>query len=277
MKIIARITCLTLTFLLIGTSCKDKKTEVTPIDSTQILPPGNVDKILITTNAFVDTGAIVTIKGKGFDPNMKNRYFLFVRNEDTNVPNSDVNMSEVFKSGTQIRDSNLIQINDSIITFKLPKYSLVSSNKDSAYLYFTGLKSSEIYTQNDGSKWIHAKIISRKQIANTPIFRMLSDTLYLSKKYDSRNKQIIQGNYYPESIKVVVQNLEYKSTDGYFVRNEDYTAPIALRVTLSMVATQDLFYLPDGSYNFEIYERNGSQRKFIEETGKTKVYIKNVP
>lgn len=263
--------------LLLGAGCKNEKNEVVPVDSTQIFPSGSVSRFVFESNVFVDTGAVVTIKGKGFDVNMKNRYFLFARNEDTKQSNSSLIISEQYKSTEEVRDSNLVYIDDSTLIFKLPKYSLVYSNRDSAYLYFMGLKGRDIYLRNDGTKSIHATIMSRTQLPNTPIYRLLMDTLYISKKYDSRNKQIIQGNYSSETIKVVIQNLEYKSVDGYFVKSVDYNAPLPLMTTLSMVATQDLFYLPDGSYSFEIYERGGSQRKFVEERGKTKIYIKNIP
>lgn len=277
MKMILRIGGLALAFLMMETGCKEKKNEVTPIDSTQIFPSGSVSQFIIKNNVFVDTGALVTIKGKDFDPKMRDRYFLLVMHETTKRPKNVTTISREFKINEQVRDSNLKYIDDSTIIFELPKHTLYDSNSDSAYLYFTGLKGKEIYPQNDGSKSAHTQIISSSQVFNIPIYKLLKDTLYINKTYDSKNKQIIQGTYSSEAIKVVIQNLEYKSATGYFIKSVDYNAPIPLRVTLSMVATQDLFYLSDGSYSFEIYERNGNQRKFVEETGKTKIYIKNIP
>src|SRR6478752_562319 len=88
MKMIIRIAGLVFVALLLGTGCKKEKNDVKPIDSTQILPPGKVDQIIVSSGSiFVDTGVTVTIKGHGFDRNMRNGYFLYVRHESYPIPN----------------------------------------------------------------------------------------------------------------------------------------------------------------------------------------------
>lgn len=278
MKTFTRISIVVLISFLLGMGCKNEKNEVPPVDSTQILPPGKVDQIILSSGAiYIDTGLTVTIKGHGFDPNMRNNYFLFVKHEDINSIPSDSSLSRDFEINDIIRDTNLVSIDKSTIVFKLPKYSINNITKDSAFIYFTKHKTRDIYNHANEYKVARTVISSTKKLVNTPIYKLLKDTLIISKKYSSINREMIQGSYSHEAIKVMIQGLEYSSNDGYFVPNRDYNVPFHQAFTLLMVATYDKFYLPDGSYSIEIYERNGNQRKFVEETGKTKIYIKNIP
>lgn len=275
---IIRIAGLVFVAFLLGTGCKKEKSEVKPIDSTQILPPGKVDQIVVSSGSlFVDTGVTVTIKGQGFDPNMRYGYFLFVKHEDVNLWSGDSILSQEFEPNAIIRDTNLISIDESTIVFRLPKYSIYDVTKDSAFIYFAKHRANNVYYHGKEHKTINAVVSSTKELINTPIYRLLKDTLYINKKYSYLNKEIIQGIYSVYNLKIMVQGLEYYGTSGFFLDNEVFTAPYDKRHTISMVATYDKFYLPDGSYSFEIYERNGNQRKFVEETGKTKIYIKNIP
>lgn len=277
---ISRIAGLLILTLLLGLGCKNNKNEVPPtVDSTQILPPGKVEQIIVSSGSlFVDTGVTVTIKGQGFDPNMRNGYFLFLKHEGINSIPIDSTLSREFKNTQILKDTNLISIDKATIVFRLPKYSIQDVSKDSAFIYFAKHKASAIfYSGSNNIKNVKAKISAVKKMASTPIYKLLKDTLIISEKYKSANKELIQGTYTVDGIKVKIQVLEYSNTSGYWISTQTYNVPFHKMFTLSMVATKDLFYLPDGSYSFEIYERNGNQRKFVEETGKTKICIKNIP
>lgn len=267
MKISIRISGMMLTVGIMFLGCRDKEKAI-PIDPATIFPTGKVDRIVSQSNVFIDTGTIVTIKGKGFDANSKENYFLFIKHDFNKMRSIDSILYEDFQNMELLKESNPISINDSMMTFRLKKYALTMSASDSAYIYFTKVKKNDIQ-----GKSVRATIFKRNTLENIPIYQMLNDTLLLSKNYSPLNKEIIKMGYRYESIKASIQNLEYSSKDGYYgLERDSYSYYF---YTISMVATQKLFYLPDGWYDFHIDERNGLQRRFVEEKGKKRIYIKN--
>jgi hypothetical protein len=217
----------------------------------------------------------VTVKGLGFDVKFKNEYFLDIRHDNTKLLNTDT-IDYTGLRNTVLSDPNMLTITDTSITFKLSKYMLDHTGHDSAFAYFLKLK------RGSDSKDVANNIINyrgyvkfRSSLPISPVYKLLRDTLVLNKTYQTKNKSMITGSNMPSSIKIMIHGLEYPSKDGYFLTNTDYSVPSYHRFTLSMIATQDLFTLPDGWHDFEIYESGGKQRKFVEETGKTKIYIKN--
>lgn len=269
---------------LLFTSCQLKnnapKVKPEPFDSNSIVAPGIVEKIVVNQDGyFIDTGAYITIKGKGFDPKFKNDYFLDVRHPGDNYFNKEDTLARDQVKNSSLFDKNLLAISDTNITFKLPKYVLGTTTDDTAYFYFLKLKRGS-GRQNynfpeliDFTGYIKAKLT----LPILPVYKLIKDTLLISERPNAKGKEMIRFSLSSGYFKIMIHGLEYPEKRGYFGNIDDYSFPMYYKTTISMVATQDLFFLPDGWHDLEIYQRADRQRRCVEETGKKRIYLKNVP
>lgn len=270
--------------ILLFTSCQLKnnapQVKPDPFDSNSIVAPGVVGKIVINQDGyFIDTGAYITIKGKGFDPKFRNDYFLDVRHPGDNYSNKDDTLARAQVKNSSLYDKNLLTISDTAITFKLPKYVLGTTTDDTAYFYFLKLKRGSGRQNYNFPELIDftGYIKSKQTLPILPVYKLIKDTLFISEKYNGQGKEMIRFSSSSGYFKILIHGLEYPEKPKYFLNRDDYTVPLYYKTTISMVATQDLFFLPDGWHDLEVYQRADRQRRCVEETGKKLIYLKNVP
>lgn len=265
-----------LVLVLLSCSPKDTKKPQTavPFDSSTIVASGTATEILVPNNVFVDTGMNIIVKGKGFDPTKKNDYFLVVIYGKTSYTTKDTIISDEIHFTKPVRDLKLVTVTDSTILFKLPFHD-VNFDFDSTHLFFAKLKhgtSSYSYSSNRSSAEMYINL--RKTIKMLPLYRLLHDTLTLNKTYKPSKPIIGTHKYKSWSLKFFIDGIQYPTTDGYFINDEDSSTPY-IWLLFSMTATQSMFTMSDGWHTLEISELDSPFRKLVEETGKTKIYIKN--
>lgn len=272
MKVLKSIAFAFILTLIMSTSCNNKSKAVDPIDSTKLVAPGIAKQIVLKSGIFLDTGMVVTVKGRGFDKTFIKDYFLIARNGGEELRQTDISEDIL---GNVVRDSKLTTLNDSVIEFFIPKHSVSNNNNDSVNLYFTKLRRQGVYNTSPGVISVIVDIGLAVRKPSLPIYKLLKDTLYLTKNYSIPNKGMILSSYYDNSVKAVINGIEYSNASGFYNTIRDNSSTDYFNTTISMTATKYNFVMPDGWYTFELSERYGSLRKIVEETGKTKIYIKN--
>lgn len=250
-----------LQFLWIANGCK-KKEEGKPYEPvkqkfTDI--PGTDCYIANTDTAFIDTGLVIVVKGKGFDPSFKRHYTL-----SNNI------YSVAYGDGELSVEPKLVSIDASTIVFKYSKNYFELDDCRYPLISFTFIKYSDdiVADVNYAKRYLAAS--SPKYLTYKNYYKITKDTVLLQKPKIARSDFFIEQYGFPSCyIDMVVGNKTFILTgknNTRIVNKEDNFYQIGIPLDSN-------YNISDGYYQVKLLKDGKELYRTGERSG---VYVKNV-